>query len=300
MKADVLHMPQNGRGLPPAGCAVVTTVHDLIPFLLPQTCGPAYLQDLLREMPWVVRRSEKLIAVSRHTAEVLRDVLGAEAERIAVVHEGPEPGYLYPVSPGEKQRVAQAHGLPSRYLLHVGGFSQRKNLSALVTALSLMRRGRCGAAVPDLVLTGQPGRDTDQVLAAARELGVHSRLRLPGMVPVEDMPALYAGASLVCCPSLEEGFSLPLVEAMAAGVPLAVSDIPVHREIAGDAAAYFDPYSPEDLAGTLDELLADADLRRFLAMRGRERVARYSWRRAALETWLVYRWAVRQRASNPA
>jgi glycosyltransferase involved in cell wall biosynthesis len=298
-RADVLHMPQNGRGLPRVGCAVVTTIHDLIPYLLPQTCKASYLRDCLREMPWVVRRSEKLIAVSRHTAGVLRDVLGVEPERIAVVYEGPEPGYLAPVSSAEKQRVAGVHGLPASYLLHVGGFSQRKNLGALVTALALIQRsGRCRPAMPDLVLAGEPGRDTDYIRKVSRALGVHGRLVLAGMVPVEDMPGLYAGASLVCCPSLEEGFSLPLVEAMAAGIPLVVSDIAVHREVAGDAAVYFDPCRPSDLAEALTTVLADADLRRLLASRGRERVVQFSWRRAALETWLVYRWAVGQRASG--
>jgi len=299
-RADVLHMPQNGRSLPRVGCAVVTTVHDLIPFLLPQTCNPAYLQDCLEQLPWVCRRSEKIIAVSRHTAECLTEVMGVPPGRIAVVHEAPEPAYVAAVPGPEAARVASANGLRTGYVLHVGGFSPRKNLAALVQGLALLHRGRIGGAwmgwqPPDAVLTGKPGRDSDRVSSLARALGVGARIHLPGLVPVEDMPGLYAGAAVVCCPSLEEGFSLPLVEAMAVGAPLAVSDIPVHREVAGGAAVYFDPHRPKQLAESIAGVLADPDLRRYLIACGRERVRRYSWRRAAIETWLVYRWAVVER-----
>lgn len=298
VRADVLHMPQNGRSLPRVHCAVVTTVHDLIPFLLPQTCSPAYLQDCLEQLPWVVRRSDKLIAVSRHTARGLVELLGAPAEKIAVVHEAPEPFYLN--TPAQPEAAGTRFSPPPRYILHTGGFSPRKNLAALIRAIAMLQRADPAGAAgpeppPDLVLTGFSGRDSERLSRLARALGVGARVYLPGMVPAEDMPALYLRACLVCCPSLEEGFGLPLVEAMAVGVPLLVSDIPAYREVAGEAAVYFDPHRPEQLAERAADVLTDADLRSYLVQLGRERVLRYSWRKAAAETWLVYRWAAGDR-----
>ncbi len=308
VNADVLHMPQNGRGMPDVGCAVVTTVHDLIPYALPQTCSASYLHDCLAQMPAIVRRSDRLIAVSRHTATGLVETLGVPPDKIAVIHEAAEPIYTARRGDGGGNRGDRAaapapggampasQGLPPQYILHTGGFSPRKNLTALVTAIyALVKSGRAQGKLPAVVLTGRAGRDNEAISALARRLGVADRVFMPGMLPVEAMPALYGNAVAVCLPSLHEGFSLPIVEAMACGAPLLLSDIPVHREIAGPAAAFFDPYDPEDLAKQLDWLVSRPDQRSVISSLGRARAQRYSWRRAGRETWLAYRWAVMER-----
>lgn len=291
-RADLLHMPQNGRDLPDVSCAVVTTIHDLIPFVLPQTCSAGYLRDCVRDIPRAAARSDRLIAVSHATASDLREVLGVAADKIAVIHEAPEDQYLQGVAAEDTARVKAAHGLPDEYILHVGGFSSRKNLPALLEAVAMLADGHGQAScLPGVVMTGTTGRDSEHIAALASALGVEGRLAFPGAIPVTDMPALYRGAMLVCSPSLCEGFGLPLVEAMGCEVPLVVSDIPAHREVAGTAALFFDPYDSKSLAGQLALALGDPGRRRELAVAGRARVRGYSWRRAAIETWLVYRWA---------
>jgi glycosyltransferase involved in cell wall biosynthesis len=290
--ADLLHMPQNGRDLPDVSCAVVTTVHDLIPFVLPQTCSSRYLRDCLRDIPRAAARSDRLIAVSRATADDLTRVLGVPSDKISVVHEAAEEIYQLAISPQEVSRVRAAHGLPDSYILHVGGFSPRKNLPALLEAAARMAVDGPGPA-PGIVMTGAPGRDSEHIRELASALGIESRLVLPGMVPIADMPALYRGSALVCSPSLCEGFGLPLVEAMACGAPLVVSDIAAHREVAGTSALFFDPYDSQSLACQLALALAQPRLLRELVAAGRARARGFSWRRAAVETWLVYRWAAR-------
>ncbi|MDP2872405.1 MAG: glycosyltransferase family 1 protein [Bacillota bacterium] len=295
-RADILHLPQNGRGLPDVPCAVVTTVHDLIPFTLPQTCSASYLRDSIRDMPWAMHRSDRIIAVSRSTAVDLREVLGIAAEKIAVVHEAPEEQYLAEISEDGVRKVTSKYGLTPGYILHVGGFNPRKNLALLLDAAARLLQDRSAAqALPQVVLSGAPGRDSSRLAQMISDCRLQGRVVMPGLVPVSDMPGLYGAAGLVCCPSLSEGFSLPLVEAMACGVPLVVSDIPAHREVAGDAALFFDPCDPAMMASKLALALSEPERRRALAASGRVRVRGYSWRRAAVETWLVYRWAVDQR-----
>lgn len=292
--ADVLHMPQNGRGMPAVDCAVVTTIHDLIPLLLPQTCSASYLSDCLEQLPWIVQRSERLIAVSRHTAACLIEVLGVPPDKVAVIYEAAPAAFGRRADQAEIVAAGAALGLPRSYILHTGGLSRRKNLPALLTALAELGNGQApgGERVPGLVLTGRDGPERRRLVRLGRDLGLGpARLVTPGLVAEEVLPLVYQGALAVVCPSLHEGFGLPLVEAMAAGVALVASDIPAHREIAGPAAAYFDPYRPETLTRVLGEVLWSPDRRSALCTWASERLARYSWLRAARETWLTYRWA---------
>jgi glycosyltransferase involved in cell wall biosynthesis len=296
---DVLHMPQNGRGMPTVACRVVSTIHDLIPLVLPQTCSPSYLSDCVRQMRWISMRSDRIIAVSRHTATQLHEVLAVPLTKIAVVHEAPEPAYAMPMRECEIHRVGSAHNLPDNFILATGGCSPRKNLGVLVEALHLVRQEarHHGWQPPDLVITGRGG-DGDgaaELMDLAARYGIESALHIAGVVPAGDLPATYAKALVLACPSLHEGFSLPVVEAMATGTPVVASDIGAHREIAGDAVAYVDfaaPCAVEGLGRALAQSIWDQPLRQVMIAAGHQRVRRYSWWRAARETWLVYRWAV--------
>jgi glycosyltransferase involved in cell wall biosynthesis len=152
---DLHHVPHNGLGYPPEPpCPVVTTVHDLIPYVLPQTCTRRYLERFLARMPEICARSSLILTVSRRTRADLCQILGLPAQKIVVVYEAPEPCYQPGSFVEASARMSERYGLPSPYLLYVGGFSPRKHLTALLTAYAKVYRDLPGE--PALVLAGSP------------------------------------------------------------------------------------------------------------------------------------------------
>ena len=143
-----------------------------------------------------------------------------------------------------------------------------------------------------LRLVVERGLEVGRILVVTYTVAATGELRSRIRARLLEAAALYRGALLVALPSIYEGFGLPAVEAMAAGAPLVCSDIPVLREVAGDAAVYVPPEQPEAWADRIGELLADSELRRELARRGRARSRRFDWRQTAEQTLTVWRAAV--------
>jgi glycosyltransferase involved in cell wall biosynthesis len=160
-----------------------------------------------------------------------------------------------------------------------------KNLTSLIHAV---------AEIPDatLVLPGAPTEHEGELRALADRLGVADRVRFPAWVSGEELEALYAEATCFVLPSLIEGFGLPVLEAMARGVPVACSDRPALPEVAGDAALLFDPMDQAAVTDAVRRLLADPQLRTDLSGRGLARAKLFSWRRTAKLTLASYRRAI--------
>jgi len=167
-------------------------------------------------------------------------------------------------------------------VLSVGNARPHKNLGLLLGALALIEPSRR----PLLVL---PGSGLDVVLARqVSDLGLDHDVRLPGWVADSDLERLFATSTAYICPSLFEGFGLPVLEAMQRGVPVACSDIPVLREVAGEAATFFDPRSPRSAATALEALVSDPVGAAELSRRGYERAAEFTWDRTAALTIASY------------
>ncbi|MGE5508349.1 MAG: glycosyltransferase family 4 protein [Chitinophagales bacterium] len=284
---DLHHVPHNGLGYPPdPPSPVVTTVHDLIPYVLPQTCTRRYLERFLARMPEICARSSLVLTVSRHTRADLCRILGLPEQKIVVVYEAPEPCY----QPGSfleaTARVGQTYGLPSPYLLYVGGFSPRKNLTGLLTAYAKVYRDLPGT--PALVLAGTLDPAGERLVDRAADLGLQGKVLFPGFVPLADLPDLYRAARFFVYPSLYEGFGLPPLEAMACGTPVVASRESSLPEVVGNAGLLVDPYDPDALAEGLLRLGTDQELWEMLRERGLNRAGDFSWKRAACETLLAY------------
>ena len=268
----------------PLRTATVLTVHDLIFEHFPQFHKPLNYFFLKRAMPLFVRRATAIIAVSETTRRDLCRRYGVSAERVYVVPEAPAPHFRPPPA-WQVQRVRQHYGLPPRYLLTVGTIEPRKNFTRLLRAFeSLATRGLVDA----LVIAGQRGWLAGSFFQALAESPVRNQVHLLGYVPDEDLPALYAGATLFVLPSLYEGFGLPLLEAMACGTPVAAARAGALPEVGGDAAWYFDPHTVEAIEEALHRCLTDTTLRQELIQRGRVRAARFSWQTTAQRTAEVY------------
>ena len=263
----------------------VLTVHDLIFERLPEHHKAMNRIYLRQAMPLFCRRATAIIAVSESTRRDLVALYGLPSTKITVIPEAAAP-HFRPQSIEQIARVRDRLALPPRYLLTVGTIEPRKNLSRLVDACGpLFRDGNVDA----LVIVGGRGWLTKEFFAHLERSPWRERVILPGYVPDEDLPAVYACAALCVQPSLYEGFGLPVLEAMACGAPVCAADTTSLPEVGGDAARYFPPTDVEAITEAMRAVLGDASLAAELRRRGLERAAQFSWERTASETLALYR-----------
>jgi glycosyltransferase involved in cell wall biosynthesis len=263
--------------------ARVVTVHDLIYARFPEAHSGLREKGMRVLVPGAARRSDRVIADSHSTRDDLVDLLGIEAERIDVVPLG--LGAPVRARAMAEDRLRERLGLGERrVLLSLSAKRPHKNLAALIAAMALLpEEGR-----PVLVLPGYPTWHEAELRERAESLGVGEDVRLMGWLAEEELEGLWAIAEAFVFPSLYEGFGLPVLEAMARGVPVACSDASSLPEVAGDAALLFDPREVAAIAAALTRLLEDTDLRGRLRALGRERVKLFSWERAARLTLASY------------
>jgi glycosyltransferase involved in cell wall biosynthesis len=270
--------------LPLRSVPTVLTVHDLIFRQLPEHHKPLNRAYLNLTLPLYCRRATHVITISERTRRDVTAAYDVPPEKVTVIHEAADPRFR-PQTPGRVTAVRQRYGLPERYILFVGTIEPRKNLTRLLHAFEALHGDDlCDA----LVIVGKRGWLYGGFFAELEQSPVRDAVLLPGYVPDEALPAVYAGAQALAFPSLYEGFGLPALEAMACGTPVACSGTSSLPEVAGDAALYFDPNSEGAIAETLRRLLGDPDLRGELVQRGFERAACFSWDRVAAETKAVY------------
>jgi glycosyltransferase involved in cell wall biosynthesis len=209
--------------------------------------------------------------------------------RVHVIPIGVDAARFRQASPEVGRAVRARYGLDddSRIVLFVGTLEPRKNVPTLLRAFARLRSSGRGPGGLRLVITGPRGWGADGVLRTAEGLGLRDVV-FTGPVNDDDLVGLYSEASLFTFPSLYEGFGLPALEAMACGVPVIASDIPVLREVLGDAAQFVAPTDVEGLAALMERVLADENDRAVLIERGRQRAARFTWRETAQRTFAVY------------
>jgi len=274
--------------LPLRDVPTVLTVHDLIFRHLPEHHKPLNRWYLNLTLPLYCRRATHIVAVSECTRRDLVAAYGVPPEKVTVVHEAADPRFcLQP--PDTIAAVRARYGLPDRYLLFVGTVEPRKNLTRLLAAFETLHADRL---TDGLVIVGRRGWLCDDFFAALERSPARDAVIFPGYVPDEDLPAIYAGAQAFVFPSLYEGFGLPVLEAMACGVPVVTSGASSIPEAGGDAALYCDPTDVEEMTAAVLRVLQDADLRAEMRRRGVEQAGRFSWQRAAEETAAVYRGAL--------
>jgi len=274
--ADLVHA--TGMLAPPATrLPLVMTVHDIAALRHEVLHPPRQVRQLRRQIDALARASA-ILAVSRATADDLAD-LGVARERIVVAPLGvtllPEPR-----PPSEGDRPAGS------YLLTVGESSPRKRYDLVLRALALLEGDL------ELVMAGPPADDEPRLRSLAHRFGLESRVRRVGPVSDTTLAGLYDRALALCFPSVAEGFGLPVLEAMAAGLPVVTSDLPVIRELAGDAAVYVDGQDEQAWTEAIHRIASDDSLRARVSEAGRRRASEFTWERTAARTLEAYRLAL--------
>ncbi len=261
--ARVLYCPANLA--PAASKRTVVVINDLAALRHPSWYSPVYASYQQQILPLLARRARLVIAPSDFSRRELAEGLGVSPDRVAVVPHGVDGRFSPSADP---EPVRRAYGLTQPYVLVVGTRIARKNLASLATARSRLREQGI-----ELVSAGS-GR-------AYMRPGETPPMRALGYVDDEDLPGLYAGALALTMPSLYEGFGLPVLEAMASGVPVVAADRTALPETCGDAALLVDPDDGEALSDALLQATGDADVRERLIGSGLERAALFSWDRSA-------------------
>ncbi|MBI4576784.1 MAG: glycosyltransferase family 4 protein [Planctomycetes bacterium] len=287
------------------GVPLVATVHDLAS--LRDDCPVAGARFRARRAADYADAAVRASRIVVHTEAVGREVrerLLVRPDRVRLIPLAPSAAFR-PVSREREAEVRARYGLAGPYFLFVGQASPRKNLERLVEAFAPLGPSTGGGTPsPDLVLVG--GGEVGPALDKARELGVGLRVRSFAHLPEEDLPALYSGALALVYVSTYEGFGLPVLEAMACGVPVVASDIPALAEVGGGAATLVDPLDTASMAMALRAVATDAALRHQLATSGLARARRLDPDRTARETLKVYQevlqeaWRAAPRAIRPA
>lgn len=265
----------------------VVTVYDLSFVHYPQVLSASRRLYLRLFTTLTCHRARRVIAISHSTAHDLTESLSVPADKIDVAAPGYNPDVYRRLPADQIADFRRRKGLPERFWLFIGTLEPRKNLVTLLHAY---------AALPErlpLILAGGKGWQYDDIFGTVERFELANAVHFPGFIPAEELPFWYNSAEVFLYPSVFEGFGLPVLEAMACGTPVIVSDVSSLPEIAGDTGMRAPPRETAAWTAALHKALTDAAWRRQAGEGGRVAVERYQWQATAQETVASYRRALK-------
>jgi glycosyltransferase involved in cell wall biosynthesis len=267
----------------------VVTIHDLFPLTSSEYSAPSFQKRFSEILNDAVSRADRIIAVSNATREDLLRHTSASPERITVVHHGVDR--IDRASSDEQETFRkEVLGISpvEKFFLNVGVIQTRKNIGNVVLAAARLARSR-------LVLAGGDGYGAEEIHALIEREGMTGRVMRLGHASPATLRLLYSTAAALVFPSLEEGFGMPVLEAMAGGLPVITSNCSAMPEVAGEAAILVDPRSVSEIEHAMLRVVEDEAFTEELRRRGLQRAALFTWERCAAQTWSVYEDALGQR-----
>jgi glycosyltransferase involved in cell wall biosynthesis len=260
----------------------IVTVFDIFPITGHEYSSPDFRRKFSALLLEAVERATRVITSSRYTAEQLLAHTPVSESKLRIIPLGVDPPSLN-LSPEERESARERLvGKGNEIILSVGVLQIRKNtLNALRALEKLPNRYR-------LILVGGDGYGSETIHDYMRRQGLGPRVQVRGYVTLGELQSLYQSASVLLFPSLEEGFGIPVLEAMANGLPVVASRTASLPEAGGDAALYIDPHDPQDIADKVRRAVEDPELRRNMIQQGLERAREFSWQRVAEATLQVY------------
>jgi glycosyltransferase involved in cell wall biosynthesis len=261
------------------------TVHDLSFIHYPEAFTPALVRYLNQVVPRSIEQANRILADSQATKKDLIDHWQVPADKITVLYSGVSNSFKPITDKGKLKDIRNRYGLGDKpYLLGVGTLQPRKNYSLLIRAFKEVAQ----QFPHNLLIAGGKGWLYEEMMTQVDQLGLYDRVRFLGFVADDDLPGLYSQAALFVFPSLYEGFGLPLLEAMACGVPVISSNSSSLPEVVGDAAVTLPPENADAWSDTILALLADSTLRTSLVADGFLQARHFTWKRAAKQLMSIY------------
>jgi glycosyltransferase involved in cell wall biosynthesis len=281
---DLTHSP-TPLVLPSSGKKIVT-VYDLCFLDYPHLSDDESRHVFSSRIEQSLHRADGIITISHFSQEQILKRFSINKGKIHVTPLGIDCDFWRDITEDETARIKSRFNLPPSYLLFVGAQEPRKNIGKLIEALKIVHSRY--KKIP-LVLAGRKGKDSAVVMDRINAFDLKQWVYTTGYLNDLELRSVYRLATAFVFPSVCEGFGLPLLEAMASGIPVVASQAPALPEICQDAALFFDPEHPEELAESIIRVLKDEFLRKDLVQRGDQRVEDFSWELTAEKTLSIYR-----------
>jgi glycosyltransferase involved in cell wall biosynthesis len=286
-KFDLIHDP-NGISpflSPHFGTRRIVTIHDAIPFVMPEPQNGFDNWRFRTLLPLAVRHADRVLTDSASSRADLLRYLPLSDDKVRAIPCGVEERFCPIRDSAERAGILARYAITEPYILYVGSLGQRKNLLRLVEGFAQIQTRHPAIR---LVLGGKGLQQNAPLQQLLDRLGLGNAIRFTGYLDDADLPAIYSAAKLFVFPSLYEGFGMPPLEAMACGTPTLTANTSSLPEVVGDAALTFDPTDSEALADALDRALTDDQLRAALRERGLQRAAQFTWCETARQTLAQY------------
>ncbi|MBC2579905.1 glycosyltransferase family 1 protein [Clostridium sp. DJ247] len=285
--ADIYHIPQNGIGISEKIlCKTVVTIHDLIPYILPETVGKGYLSKFLDQIPKIINISSGILTVSECSKRDILKFFPIDESKIFVTPLAADEQYKPLDKIDSMNIVKKLYNITKPFILYIGGFSPRKNVKSLISAYSKIYKNI--KQDYELVIIGATKEDGNSLKKLIVDMGIESKVKFTGFVTEELLPVFYNACDVFVYPSLYEGFGLPPLEAMSCGTPVITSNISSIPEVVGDGGILIDPFDVDELVSSLEKLLNHENERKSLSMKALQRASEFSWEKTALATVKAY------------
>lgn len=288
---SIFHAPQNGIGYSAfkssKNLKFVITLHDLIPYVLPETAGKSYLKNFLKQVPYAIENSSSIITVSNHSKNEIIKFFSVDPQKISVTHLATDKKFK-PIDKNFcRDFIKQKYKIDYDFILYIGGFSKRKNLKNLI--LSFEKSYKNFHNPTKLILLGNIKSEFEELSSLINQKNLQNHVIFIGFIPEDELPIFYNASLFFVYISLYEGFGLPVLEAMSCKKSVLTSNSTSLPEITQGASYSIDPKNIFEISNGLYDLCNNENLRNELEDKAYEQSKKFSWEKCSQETLDIYK-----------